>query len=59
MKIASLVQSGRESGAHLIEATKDESQTILRVFEKFCDQNKNQPKARKLLKEFTSNFQCF
>ncbi len=59
MKIAAIIERGEEKGSSILLLTKGESPTLLKVFETFCADHKNQPKARKMLRELTKNFLCF
>lgn len=59
MKVAEIIENGTSHGGSLIVLTKGEGQTLLKVFEKYCAEHKNQPKARKMLRELTKNLQCF
>jgi len=59
MIISSVVKNGKETGDHVLVISRDECQTINTVFTKFCEENKRQKKAKKMLKEFDDNLQIW
>jgi hypothetical protein len=59
VKVAEIIEKGNSTGGTLLILTKGEGQTLLGVFEKFCAEHKNQPKARKMMRDLINNLQCF
>lgn len=58
MQIATMVKNGKDKGSIIIFSLR-ESQELLNVFQKYCEQNKRQQYARKMKKEFDDNLECF
>ena len=59
MKIAAIISNDKIKGDHILILSKHECQILQSVFTKFCEQNKRQIKAKKMLKEFDDNLQIW
>lgn len=58
MEIANLIKNGKYTG-NVIILSKRESQELLSVYTKFCEQNKRNKYAKRKLKELEDNLECF
>ena len=59
MIISAIVKNDEIKGDHLLIISKDECLLMQSVFTKFCEANKRQKKAKKMLKEFDDNLQAW
>lgn len=58
MQIATMVKNGKDKG-NIIIFSERESQELLNVFKRYCEQNKRQQYAKKMKKELDDNLVCF
>ena len=59
MRIAILMRGESETTDHLIEMNKKELDTMMEVFNSFCQANKRKRVAVKMLKQFDDQLQIY
>jgi hypothetical protein len=59
MKIAEVLNKGKNPQEFILVLSKTESRILMKVLTEYCEQNKRQQAARKLFKELETNLSCY
>jgi ribosomal protein S15P/S13E len=59
VKVANVTSNGLSTFEHVLLAQSTEVQTLIRVLEKHCAENKRDAKAKRLLKTLTRDAECW